>query len=129
MSSDLHAPPQHVDPYPRGVAVRRSHPHGSHRRSMHDRASELLRIPLPRTSVNKGKMKGRASSISAPFAEGLLLRYYYRPGRRCSASPALRIASMPSSTLSSAVVFTAVRCPGALAATSMAAPVLGSGAS
>jgi hypothetical protein len=95
-----------------------------------------LRTPLaifPTVSlgsrVNKGKRKGRVSTIPAPFAAASLLLHYYRPGARCSASPALRIASMPSSALSSAVVFTAVRCSGALAATSIAAAVLGSGAS
>jgi hypothetical protein len=44
---------------------------------MHNAGEDLPRISIPRTSVNKGKMKGRASSISAPIAEGLLLRYYY----------------------------------------------------
>lgn len=94
--------------------------------SIQDPVSEVRRISLPRSRVNKGIKKGRAS-WPQPFLE--VPKRSYCPGRRCSASPALRIASMPSSTLSSTVVFTAVRCPAALAATSMAAPVLGSGAS
>ena len=38
----------------RGVVARRSHPHGSGGRGMHDPASELRRITLPRTSVHRG---------------------------------------------------------------------------
>jgi hypothetical protein len=89
---------------------------------------ELLRILIPRTPVNKGKKRGPGIEYPGPFVARLLL-HCYRLGRRCSASPALRIVSKPSSALSSAVVFTAVRCPGALAATSIAAAVLWSGAS
>jgi hypothetical protein len=47
-------------PYSRGVCGPRHHPRGSQMRSMHDAASELRRIPLPRTPVNKGKRKGRS---------------------------------------------------------------------
>jgi len=37
----------------RGVSYLRSQPRGSRRRSMHDRAFKLLRIPLPRRWVNR----------------------------------------------------------------------------
>jgi hypothetical protein len=44
--------------------------------SMHDRGYELPRIPLPRTSVNKGKEKagdpyfGNPASLPHPLARG-----------------------------------------------------------
>jgi hypothetical protein len=34
---------------------------------MHDPVSELPRIPIPRTPVNKGKMKGRRVEIHREF--------------------------------------------------------------
>ena len=56
-ASDLYAPPQHVDPHTRrGEPQKPSSALGG--RSMHDSAFELLRTPLPRTSVNKGKKDG-----------------------------------------------------------------------
>src|SRR5215204_2958254 len=61
MSSDLYAPPQHVDPLHTTVAASEGvlPPLGGH--SMQDPVNELLRIPLPRTSVNRGmKWKGQS---------------------------------------------------------------------
>jgi hypothetical protein len=55
--------------------------------------------------------------------------YYYCPGLLYVASPALRIASTPSSALSSWVVFSDFKCPGLMAAMSVAAAVPSSGAS
>src|SRR5215210_7341749 len=60
-------------PRSRGVAACRSHPRGSHRRCMHDGASELRRIPLPRTPLNKGMKKGRSVSPRPSFAMVLWL--------------------------------------------------------
>ena len=70
--------------------------------------------------MNKGKKKGRGCyyAPASSFCEAslLLLFYYYYyyyyyccPGGRYVAPPALRIASMPSSALSSTVVLALLR--------------------
>jgi hypothetical protein len=41
--------------------------------SMHYPANELLRIPLPRTSVNKARRRGRAGAFSSLGHDALLL--------------------------------------------------------
>ena len=98
--------------------------------TIHIIAYEFPRIPLLRTTMNKAKNRGRSCFAAASFSRaGLHHCPYGRPGARYVASPALRIARMPSSALSSTVVLTLPRCPGEMAAITMAAAVLWSGAS
>ena len=59
-SPDLYAPPQHVDPLHSAWWASEAILAALGGRSMHDPASELPRIPLPRTPVNKGERKGRS---------------------------------------------------------------------
>src|SRR5215213_10241812 len=75
-------------PLPRVVVARRSHPRGSGGRFMQERASELRRISLPRTRVNKGTKKDRSphalgtpASVSHPLIGGA----------SCSATLAYRV--------------------------------------
>jgi len=44
------------------------------REDIHDSESELLRIPIPRTPVNKGKRKGRGYSPQPSLSRVLFVR-------------------------------------------------------
>src|SRR5215212_7107662 len=59
MSADLYAAPQHVGHTHVAQVAPEATLAAPGGRSMHDRASELRRISLPRTWVNKGIRKGR----------------------------------------------------------------------
>ena len=56
-SSDLYAPPQHVDPSWSAWWASEAILAALGGRSMHDPATQLPRMPLPRTPVNKGEMR------------------------------------------------------------------------
>jgi hypothetical protein len=92
----------------------------------------LRRILLPRTPLNKGINKGRsheARPLFMPLPEVAKRSSSYCSGLRYVCSPAFRIASMPSSALSKVVVLEDFTCPGEMAAKTVAAAVLSSGAS
>ena len=62
-SSDLYAPPQHVDPLHSAWWASEAILTALRGRNMQDPASELRRTPLPRTPVNKGKREGRGPGL------------------------------------------------------------------
>src|SRR5215212_10326231 len=77
MSADLYAAPQHVGHTHVAQVAPEATLAAPGGRSMHDRASELRRISLPRTWVNKGTRKGRGC-----YYAPALVRYLALPFRR-----------------------------------------------
>jgi hypothetical protein len=65
MSADLYAAPQHVGLTHVAQVAPEATLAAPGGRSMQDPASELLRIPLLSTWVNKAKWKGQAPSLEA----------------------------------------------------------------
>src|SRR5215203_618609 len=63
MSADLYSAPQHVGLIHGAQVAPEATLAAPGGRSMQDPASELLRIPLPRTRVNKGKKKRKGRGM------------------------------------------------------------------